>query len=102
MKAHVARSKTRLRFILGLKLKSKWSRVFCGSRKAACLRRLSSRRSPRRVSSSATSHVRVADHGAGTVINLGLLPDRSLDHRTGFLGRAAEFAYEAFDALIAA
>ena len=47
--------------------------------------------------------VRVADHGAGTVINLGLLTDRSLDHRTGFLGRAAEqFAYEALDALIAA
>ena len=47
--------------------------------------------------------VRVADHGAGAVINLGLLTDRSLDHRTGFLGRAAEqFAYEALDALIAA
>src|ERR1035441_5767742 len=54
MKAHVAKSKTRLRFIFGLKLKSKWSSVFCGSRKAACLRRRSSRRSPRRVSSSAT------------------------------------------------
>ena len=47
--------------------------------------------------------VRVADHGAGAVINLGLLTDRSLDHRAGFLGRAAEqFAYEALDALIAA
>ena len=29
----MARSKTRLRFIFGLKLKSKLSRVFCGSRK---------------------------------------------------------------------
>src|SRR4030095_15845620 len=46
--------------------------------------------------------VRVADHGTGAVINLGLLTDRSLDHRTGFLVRAAEqFAYEALDALIA-
>src|SRR5664280_2940862 len=35
MKAHVAKSKTRLRFIFGLKLKSKWSSVFCGSRQAA-------------------------------------------------------------------
>ena len=32
MKAEVARSKTRLRFILGLKVKSKLSMVFCGSR----------------------------------------------------------------------
>src|ERR1035441_1871702 len=32
----------------------------------------------------------------------GLLTDRRLDHRAGFLGRAAEqFAYEALDALIA-
>src|SRR6185312_3299435 len=44
MKAQVARSKTRLRFIFGLKLKSKLSRVLCGSRKAARLRRLSSKR----------------------------------------------------------
>src|SRR5471030_1428861 len=29
MKAQAARSKTRLRFIFGLKLKSKWSSVFC-------------------------------------------------------------------------
>ena len=53
MKAHVARSNTRLRFIFGLKVKSKLSSVLCGSRKAACLRRRSSRRSLRRVSSSA-------------------------------------------------
>ena len=30
--------------------------------------------------------VRVADHGAGAVINLGLFTGRSLDHRAGFLG----------------
>src|SRR5450755_4745980 len=46
--------------------------------------------------------VRIADHGAGAVINLGLLTDRSLDHRAGFLGRAADqLAHEALDALIA-
>src|ERR1700694_1006992 len=56
MKAHVARSKTRLRFIFGLKVKSKLSSVRCGSRKAACLRRRSSNRSLRRLSSSATRH----------------------------------------------
>ena len=52
----MARSKTRLRFIFGLKVKSKLSSVLCGSRKAACLRRRSSRRSLRRVSSSVTRH----------------------------------------------
>jgi hypothetical protein len=31
MKAHVTRSKTKLRFIFELKLKSKWLSVFCGS-----------------------------------------------------------------------
>src|SRR6266481_4597970 len=51
---------------------------------------------------SVLAAVRVADHGAGAVINLGLLTNRRLDHRAGFLGRAAEqFAYEALDALIA-
>src|SRR5215467_5689076 len=54
MKAPVARSKTRLRFILGLKAKSKLSSIFCGSRNSACLRRRSSRRSVRRSSSSET------------------------------------------------
>src|ERR1035438_2244755 len=40
--------------------------------------------------------VRIADHGAGAVINLGLLTDPSLDHRAGFLGRAADqLAYKA-------
>src|SRR5271155_463935 len=53
-KLAVARSKTRLRFILGLKVKSKLSRVLCGSRNSACLRRRSSKRSLRRASSSAT------------------------------------------------
>jgi hypothetical protein len=38
MKAQVARSKTRLRFIFGLKVKSKLSSVLLGSRNAACLR----------------------------------------------------------------
>src|ERR1017187_7619828 len=56
MKAHVARSKTRLRFIFGLKAKSKLSSVRCGSRKAACLRRRSSSRSLRLLSSSPTRH----------------------------------------------
>ena len=54
--AQVAKSKTRLRFIFGLKWKSKLSSVLRGSRKAACLRRRSSRRSPRRVNSSLTRH----------------------------------------------
>jgi hypothetical protein len=45
MKAQVARSKTRLRFIFALKAKSKLSSVLFGSRKAACLRRLSNSRS---------------------------------------------------------
>src|ERR1700741_3548595 len=45
--AAVARSKTRLRFIFLLKLKSKLSRVLCGSRNWACFRRRSSSRSPR-------------------------------------------------------
>jgi hypothetical protein len=49
MKAAVARSNTRLRFIFGLKVKSKLSSVLCGSRKAACFRRRSSRRSLRPV-----------------------------------------------------
>src|SRR6202140_2169917 len=54
MKAPVARSNTKLRFIFLLKLKSKLSSVFCGSRKSACLRSRPSRRSPRRASSSKT------------------------------------------------
>ena len=45
MKAPVARSNTRLRFIFGLKVKSKLSSVLLGSRKAASLRRRSSSRS---------------------------------------------------------
>src|ERR1700675_898625 len=53
-KVHVARSNTRLRFIFGLKRKSKLSRLLCGSRKPACLRLRSNNRSPRRVSSSET------------------------------------------------
>src|SRR5438552_13954561 len=56
IKAQVARSNTRLRFIFGLKVKSKLSRVLCGSRKAACLRRRSKSLSLRRVSSSLTRH----------------------------------------------
>src|SRR5579863_836403 len=56
MKAPVARSKTRLRFIFGLKVKSKLSSVRSGSRKRACLRRRSNSRSVRRVSSSETRH----------------------------------------------
>jgi len=51
----VARSKTILRFIFGLKLKSKLSSVLLGSRKAASLRRRSKSRSERRVNSSETS-----------------------------------------------
>ena len=35
MKAQVAKSKTRLRFIFGLKVKSNWSRVLCESRNSA-------------------------------------------------------------------
>src|SRR5271170_8506249 len=54
IKAPVARSKTRLRFIFGLK--SKLSRVRSESRKRACLRRRSSSRLVRRVSSSETRH----------------------------------------------
>ena len=49
--APVARSNTRLRFIFGLKVKSKLSRLLSGSRKTACFGRRSSRRSARRVSS---------------------------------------------------
>src|SRR5664279_2467112 len=56
MKAQVARSKTRLRFIFGVKVKSKLSSVRCGSGKAACLRRRSSSRSLRLFSSSLTRH----------------------------------------------
>src|SRR5271169_401951 len=56
IKVPVARSKTRLRFIFGLKVKSKLSRVRSESRKRACLRRRSSSRSVRRVSSSETRH----------------------------------------------
>jgi hypothetical protein len=47
MKAPVATSNTRLRFIFLLKLKSKLSRVFCGSRNSACFLLRSSKRSPR-------------------------------------------------------
>ena len=47
--------------------------------------------------------VRVADHGAGAIIDLGLFADRGLDHRAGFFGRAADqLAHEALDALVAA
>src|SRR5664279_735109 len=47
--------------------------------------------------------VRIADHGAGAVINLGFLTDRSFDHSASFLGRTADqLAHEALDALIAA
>src|ERR1019366_2283683 len=47
--------------------------------------------------------VRIADHGAGAVINLGFLTDRSLDYSAGNLGWAADqLAHEALDALIAA
>ena len=47
--------------------------------------------------------VRIADHGAGAVIDLGLLARRGLDHSAGFLGGLAEqFAHEALDTLIAA
>src|SRR6202521_3093174 len=56
MKAPVARSKTRLRFIFGLKVKSKLSSGRSGSRKRACLRRRSSSRSVRRGSSAETRH----------------------------------------------
>src|SRR6266849_4897249 len=56
MNPQVARSKTRLRFIFGLKVKSKLSRVRWASRKPAGWRRRSSRRSERRVSSSETRH----------------------------------------------
>src|SRR5713226_4968478 len=52
MKWPVARSNTRPRFIFLLKSKSKLSRLAWGSRKSACLRRRSSNRSWRRVSSS--------------------------------------------------
>src|SRR5437867_4964176 len=54
MKLAVARSKTRLRFIFLLKLKSKLSSVTCGSRNSAAFLRRSSRRSLRRDSSSET------------------------------------------------
>src|SRR4051812_10866448 len=47
---------SRLRLIFGLKVKSKLSSALLASRKPACLRRRSSRRSPRRVSSSETRH----------------------------------------------
>ena len=48
MKRAVARSKTRVRFIFLLKVKSKLSSERSGSRKRACLRRRSSSRSCRR------------------------------------------------------
>src|SRR5271165_1403540 len=54
IKPAVARSKTRLRFIFLLKAKSKLSRVFWESRNCACFFRRSSKRSPRRASSSET------------------------------------------------
>ena len=45
----------------------------------------------------------IAHHGAGAVINLGLLAGRGDDHRAGFGGLvAAQLAHEALDALIAA
>src|SRR6266852_6000966 len=56
MKALVARSNTRLRFIFGLKVKSKLSSVLWASRKPACFLRRSSKRSERRVSSSEIRH----------------------------------------------
>ena len=47
--------------------------------------------------------VRIADHGAGAVIDLGLFAGRGLDHGAGFLGGAAgQLAHEALDALVAA
>src|SRR5450756_2078831 len=47
--------------------------------------------------------VRVADHRAGAIIDLGLLTNRRLDHCAGFLGWATDqLAHEALDALIAA
>src|SRR5437879_4372594 len=52
MKEAVARSKTRERLSFLLKLKSKLSRVFCGSRNCACFCRRSSRRLVLRESSS--------------------------------------------------
>src|SRR5271157_379757 len=54
MKVPLARSKIRLRFIFLLKAKSKLSRVFWESRNCACFFRRSSKRSPRRASSSET------------------------------------------------
>src|SRR5580700_6347481 len=47
--------------------------------------------------------VRVADHGAGAVIDLGFFTDCGLDHSAGFLGgTAGQFTHEALDALVAA
>src|SRR5260370_324878 len=70
MKAPVARSKTRLRFIFLLKLKSKLSRLLCGSRNSACLVLRSSKRSPRRVSSSETKQERKSMGGHGFCLGL--------------------------------
>ena len=47
--------------------------------------------------------VRIASHGAGAVIHLGLFAGRGLDYGAGLFGWAAEqFAHEALDTLIAA
>src|ERR1035438_4232807 len=56
MNAPVARSNARLRFIFGLKVKSKLSSVLLASRKPASFLRRSSKRSERRVSSSEIRH----------------------------------------------
>src|SRR5580658_7113434 len=56
MKPPVARPKTRLRFIFGLKVKSKLSSVLWASRKLACLRRRSSNLPDRRVNTSEIRH----------------------------------------------
>ena len=92
MNAAVARSKTRLRFIFGLKVKSKLSSVRSGSRKPACLRRRSSNRSVRRVSSSETRH---------EIRSMGAMASAWAWRRAGFehCGHAAqaELAQRAFE-----
>src|SRR5712672_2628794 len=78
MNAAVARSNTRLRFIFGLKVKSKLSRVRSASRKAACLRRRWSKRSVRRVSSSET---RRAIKSMGAMASALCLTQAGFEHR---------------------
>ncbi len=81
--AAVTRSKTRLRFIFLLKLKSKLWKVLCGSRNWACFLRRSSSRSPRRVSSSDTRKERKSIGAIGSawaccsrVSNTAAMPPR--------------------------